>query len=264
MFAGLFLLVLANGLVLRIYSSIEQHGLGNALLAMFDISVIVWAACTAAPILMARSADMPLRRFDRTAAALTIVASALPLADASWIAATGLALYLLGDPPVPDALGGRAGSRRAASVLLAIAGSMFWGRLILHNGGDLILDADASVVALLTGMDHEGNVIRTAGNGGYLWISPFCSSLANISLAILCCVTFANWRGLAWTSRQTLRCLLACLSVVLINDVRIGLMVLRPELYDELHGSVGAGIAGWLTGLCVITIAVVGNREEKA
>ena len=94
-------------------------------------------------------------------------------------------------------------------------------------------------------------------------IAPYCSSVANISLAILCWVLFAQFRGLDWSLRSAAWCLLACLAVILINVVRIGLMVLHREQFDLIHGPIGAALANWLSIAAVLAICLWGTRPVR-
>lgn len=260
--AGLVLLGSANALVQPVGRSIRENGLWTALAGTFDVSVIVWLALIAAPALMIRSSAQRRGRADEVVGWVAFLSFLIPLPHASWVGLTALALYLIYDPGVrwraaPDPF-----LRRGAIILLATATAMFWGRVVLQNSGDFVLAADASFVSLLTGMTHAGNVIRTAGDEGYLWIAPYCSSLSNVSLAILCSALVVQWRDLAWTRSQFGRCLLAVLAVIAINDMRISIMVVRPELYELVHGSEGALVANLLTVAAIAFTILYGNDRD--
>jgi hypothetical protein len=259
LFAGLALLLLANGFTLRIVRSIEQSGPGAALLATFQVSAVVWIAAAAAIVLLLRS-TAPLGRHDPPVAAVMIAAALLPISQASWLGLTGLALYLAFTPS-PAKYDART-LRRAGLILLAIAGAMFWGRLILQAGGDAVLRVDAYIVGLLTGMPTDGNLVRMAGGEGWVWIAPYCSSLTNMSVAILCCVTHMAWSDIAGDRAQALRCAAACFVVIAINDLRIAMIVWRPDHYALIHGEVGSAVTSWTTIAAVLLICLVGNRHR--
>jgi exosortase/archaeosortase family protein len=123
-----------------------------------------------------------------------------------------------------------------------------------------ILGADAAPVAALTGVERLGNTVRFADDSGYLWIEPDCSSLTNMSLALLCWVLFAQLRGRRWSAAALAWCLAACLAVVAVNVARIGLMVHMSTAFDLIHGPVGAAIAGWLGLAAAVGISALGTR----
>ena len=261
LYAGLSLLLLANGMTLRIVRSIEQSGPSVALLATFQISAAVWVAAAAAVALLLRC-TVPLTRHDHRLAAVLAALALLPLSQASWLALSALALHLM---LAPSAAGQSSATlRRAGLILLGITGAMFWGRLVLQAGGDAILRADAVLVGWLTGMPVDGNLVRMVGGAGWVWIAPYCSSLSNMSIAILCCVTVTAWRGLPWDGGQALRCAAACAAVIAINDLRVAMIVWHPARYDLVHGDIGLAVANWVTIGAVLLICLSGNNRAHA
>ena|SRR5690242_20675688 len=121
-----------------------------------------------------------------------------------------------------------------------------------------------SLFSWFTGTERAGNALRFADGQGYLWIAPGCSSLSNISLAILCWVLFRQIRGLKWSLRSVGWCLLACFSVMIINVIRIGLMVMNKEGFEIMHGPTGASLANWGTVVTVLGICLYGTRPSCA
>ena len=178
-FAGLFILGFSNGIFERIASAIENGTIANAILGTFGISVLIWVACFIAVSLLLRQPPEPVTRNDLILGVAVTVAALVPSAKASWIALTGLGLYGLRcfEPGAP--------ARRAAFVILAVTVPMFWSRLAFAMLSDLILQADAILVSLIVGTERVGNTIGFADHSGYLFILPACSSLADVSLAVL-------------------------------------------------------------------------------
>lgn len=261
LFAALCVLGFANGIVARLHDAVAHDG-AAALANSFGISAAVWIAFVACPALLLCAPKQPLARADPAVAACALAAFMLPIDPLSWVALTGLALYLLRfsftlrkHPPCA--------AQRGAWVLLATTGAMFWGHLLMRCLSGPILGADARLVGWFAGTEAVGNTVRFADGGGYLWINPACSSLANVSLAILCWVLFAQSRGRLWCLADACWCLLACLAVVAINVTRIGLMVLHREQFDLIHGPAGAAIANWLSVAAVLGVCVVGTRRGR-
>jgi hypothetical protein len=158
-------------------------------------------------------------------------------------------------------------SARAGAIVLATTVPMFWARLVMSIFSDVVLQADAILVAMLAGTSRSANVVPFADGSGALWIAPECSSVANVSLALLCAVLVVKASGSAWTLRNLTFGALACLAVMAINVARIGLVAVHPAQYDLIHGAAGASLAAWLSaavvvGLCLLGVA--GHGTAKA
>ena len=239
---------------MTIASAIEKGTIANAI--TFGISVLIWVACFVAVSLLLRQPPEPVTRNDLIFGVAVTVAALVPSAKASWIALTGLGLYGLRcfEPGAP--------ARRAAFVILAVTVPMFWSRLAFAMLSDLILQADAILVSLIVGTERVGNTIGFADHSGYLFILPACSSLADVSLAVLGWALFTQ----ALTRRLSLKdiwwCLAACSAVIVINVTRIALIGLHREHFELLHGAVGAGVAGFLALVAIVGINLIRVRGD--
>lgn len=255
-FAGLFILGFSNGIFEQIAWAIDTGTVEDAILGTFGISVLVWVACLIVVSLLLRQPPESVTRNDLIVGLGVTAAVLVPSAKASWIALTGFGLYGLrcfeaGSP-----------ARRAAFLILAVTVPMFWSRLLFAILSDLILQADAILVSLIVGTERIGNTIGFADNSGYLYILPACSSLADVSLAVLGWALFTQ----ALTRRLSLKdvwwCLAACFAVILINVTRIALIGLYPEHFDLIHGAVGAGIASSLALVAIVGINLIRVRGD--
>ncbi|MEZ0171226.1 hypothetical protein [Microvirga sp. TS319] len=256
LFAGLVLLGFANGISGRVISSVVEDGIAPALLSTFNISVIVWSACAIGISFLLRGPVQPVRTFDRVITICVLVAVLMPVAPLSWLALTGLAVYIMRSSPRSSFL------QRGACILLAMTVPMFWGRLLFAVLSDLILRGDATLVGWLVGTPRLGNAIQFADGSGYLWIAPPCSSLANISLAILCWVTIAKALNHPGSVRDVGWVVLACAAVVAINVTRISLIGLHPEQYELIHGPAGLAVASWMILGVTLGICLLGVRRD--
>jgi hypothetical protein len=111
---------------------------------------------------------------------------------------------------------------------------MLWSRLLFDLFSNLILQIDATFVAWLLATDRTGNIVSFADRSGSLVILPSCSSLANVSLAILCWVTISQSVGHRWSPHDIFWCLLGCMAVVVTNVTRISLMGLSVSHYEAM------------------------------
>jgi len=255
-FAGLFILGFSNGIFERIMQAIAQGTFESAILNTFGISVLVWVACFIAVSLLLRQPPEPVTRNDLILGLAVTAAVLVPSSKASLIALTGLGLYGLrcfeaGSP-----------AHRAAFVILALTVPMFWSRLVFAMLSDLILQADAILVSLIVGTERIGNTIGFADNSGYLFIFPACSSLANVSLAVLGWALFTQALARRLSLKDGWWCLAACSAVIVINVTRIALMGLHPEHFELLHGAVGAGVASFLALAAIVGINLIRVRGD--
>ena len=141
----------------------------------------------------------------------------VPIYPLSWVAVTGLSLYIL--------LFANDGSerRRGALILLALTFPMLWSRLFFQFFARPLLALDATMVTWLLHTEQIGNMVRFADNSGYMVITPACTSFGNISYAFLCWVTVTQWANHRWSRIDLLWSSLAVGSVVAMNVTRIAL-----------------------------------------
>lgn len=256
LFAGLVVMAFANGIAENIARQIGEMGVALAVINTFGISVFVWAALLAAIVLLWRGRGPRATTLDLVVAAFVTAAILLPIPSLSWLAVTAMALYLMVRPAGDDEL------RRAGTILLAMTVPLLWSRVLMSIFGDLILSIDASMVSWLVGTSRNGNVVPFADGSGAMWIAPSCSSLSNMSLAILCSVLFMNFTASKWSREKLMVALCTCMAVVAINVVRIGLIGLYPAQFELIHGEVGATLAGWLTTVAIVAISYYGLKSR--
>jgi exosortase/archaeosortase family protein len=256
LFGALVVMAFANGLTENIAREIGQQGVASAVLNTFGISVFVWAALVASIVLLWRGRGPLASPLDLVVAVFATLAILFPIPTLSWLAITAIGLYLLVRPGRDDQLG------RAGAILLAMTVPLFWSRVLMSIFGEIVLGFDASMVSWLVGTSANGNVVPFADGSGAMWIAPSCSSLSNMSLAILCSVLFINFTASRWSAKNLAVALCACIAVVVINVVRIGLIGLYPAQFDLIHGEVGSFLAGWLTTVAIVAISYYGLRPR--
>ena len=253
-FAGLYILGCANGLLGRILLGFNSDGwigiLGGS------ISVIVWFACFAGVSIMAQEDKEEIRFADLAVAAVFLILVILPIFSLSWVAVTGLSLYIL--------LFANEGSsrKRGALILLALTVPMLWSGLIFRFFMNPILEIDASLAAWILGTDRVGSTFRLADGSGSVVVLPACSSFANISLAFLSWVSITQWAKHRWSAIDIVWSLLACISVIAVNVTRISLMGLSLWHHDLLHNEWGNMITNFIILAFIVGFAVIGARRE--
>jgi len=152
--------------------------------------------------------------------------------------------------------------RRGAKILIAITIPMLWSRLLFRLFSEFILQIDASLVGRMLRTATTGNVVRFADGSGDLVILPACSSLAGVSLVVLCWVTFSQSVQHRWSVKDAACCVLASASVIAVNVVRVSIMGLSEAHYQTLHSAWGNFVTNWIT-LCVIAgFCMWGTKRE--
>jgi len=255
-FAGLFILGFSNGIFARITGAISEGPFEDAILGTFGISVLVWVACFIAVSLLLRQPSEAVTRNDLILGMAVTAAGLVPSANASWIALTGLGLYGM------RCFEAGAPARRAAFVILAVTVPMFWSKLAFAMLSEWFLQADAILVSLIVGTERVGNTVGFADNSGYLFILPPCSSLADVSLAVLGWALFTQALTRRLSPKDIWWCLAACAAVIAINVTRIALMGLHPEHFELIHGAVGASVASFLALVAIIGINLIRVRGD--
>jgi hypothetical protein len=256
LFASLYIIACANGLMARIMQSIHTRGWFDAAVAMFDISIIVLAACFVGVSLVFVDRGGEVQKTDLILSAPFLLLIALPIGAASWLAVTVLSLYVLIYGQPSDSL------RRGAIVLLAVTVPMLWSRLVFNLFAKFILEIDATLVGWLLGTGRTENVVEFADHSGSLAIFPACSSLANVSLALLCWVTVSQFVRHKWRPQDIFWCLLACFSVVAVNVLRISLMGVSGSFYLMLHSPTAEVLLSTVMLGLVISISLAGIRHD--
>jgi exosortase/archaeosortase family protein len=256
LFFWLVLLAALNafaGLAIRI---VPERGFAYALFELFGISAIAWTALAAALALLHDAPRETLRRGDAWVAATVILVALAPVATASAIVLTVLALWMTATAEAASPI------RRAGLIALALSGTLIWGRLVLALFSGPMLATDSWLVGQLAGTAQAGNLIALADGSGRIAVAPGCSSWQGMSLALLFWVTVNQWFRVKLDWRAVGWCALALAATMAINVLRIAAMVHFPRHMDEIHHGWGWHVSMWTTLVAVGAICVWGARRE--
>ena len=256
-FWGLILLAGANGLGGSVLASINRSGLNEALLNSFDVSAIVWISCIAGIVLVRFDENQrPVSKSDLWLGAACLALILLPIGAPSWLAMTILSGWLLFKGDLS------ASQKKGAIILLATTVPMLWSRFFFQLFAKPILDLDATFVSWLLGTPRTGNMVQFLHGSGYLVIFPACSSLANMSLALLCWVTFVQLLDHKWSRVDFIWSALACVGVMTVNVARMSMMAISLDYYTAIHSSVGEVVANIVFLGIIVGICSIGVRHE--
>ena len=218
--------------------------------------VIVLFACFAGVSAILCDNREQVRSTDLAVAPVFLMLTVLPIPAMSWLAVTGLSLYIL------LFANDNSTRKRAAVILLALTVPMLWSKLLFRFFAKQILDIDALFVASLLGTDRVGNIVGFADGSGHMVVLPACSSLTNMSLAFLCWISITQWAGHRWSVADVFWSLLVCASVIAVNVTRISLMGLSRWHYDTFHSDMGDMIGNTIMLCLMIGFSVLGARRE--
>jgi exosortase/archaeosortase family protein len=256
LFFWLVLLAALNAFAGPALRIVPEHGLAYALFELFGISAISWVALAAVLALLKDAPFEPLRTADGWIAALTVLVALAPVATASALALTGLALWMVAASEAGSPL------RRAGLIALALTGPLIWGRLLLAWFSGPLLGADTWLVGAVTGAAHVANTLALADGSGRLGVAPGCSSWQGMSLALLLWVTVNQWFRVPLTRGSVAACLGALGVTVAINVARLAAMVRFPAHIEEIHHGWGWHLAMWSTLVAVSLVCLWGARRE--
>lgn len=256
LYCGLLIVGFANGISERVADEITIDGAVTAFFNTFGVSAVVWAAAIVAIWLLWNAPRQVPTRMDFAVAVAVCLAFLAPMPSLSWLAITGAAAYLTWTSAPHTQM------RRAAAVMAAMTVPMLWARLLFATFSNIILGIDAKLVAWIVGTESSGNTIPFADGTGVLFLEPACSSLTNLSLALLCGVLFVKAYDRPWSASIVGTTLLACSATVAINVFRIGLIGVFPHSYEVIHGTIGATAAEWTTILVVLAIYSAGIKPD--
>ena len=254
--SGVYFFAFMNGVSEIVYRSIHSNGLAGAIGGTFGLSVIVYVCFFLIIQSIMVECDDRLTSLDIKVLAGVVCLALVPNPYLSWIGITLLAFYERRTSEIGSA------RRRSANLMFGMTVPMFWGKIVFALLGSWILRGDALLVSLIARSASVGNVVTLPQAAGYLWIAPACSSFANVSLAVLCWVMFTEYSGRLRSADDYVACFFACVNVVLVNVARIGMIALRPDLFEVVHGPIGATIASWLTAIVILATLYFGVKRD--
>lgn len=238
-FACAGVLAALNAQADHILVALQYQPLLTAISGLAGISAVMWVAMYAVLKLGWEGEPQAITRTDAIVLAAVVLLSFLPV---SYAAQAGLLLcgvYLLAtSQPRED-------PRRIGLVLLALTGPLLWGRILLQELAIPLLSLDAHLVGLAIGTKVDGNTVQFAGSAKQFLIGTGCSSVHNMSLAIVLWTTAAVVFRIRIDARYV-GCGLAMAGFMFaMNIARLAAIGLYPASFQFLHEGAGADLFGW-------------------
>lgn len=238
-FAAAGVLAALNAQADQIIGALTYLPLMDAILGFAGISVLIWAAMVAAWKIGSEDRAPLSGKRDLAVLATIVALSFVPVSYAPKLGLLLCGVYMVVTARRSDA------QRRAGLVMLALTGPLIWGRLLLHLFQVPILALDAHIVGAAIGSRVDGNVVQFAGGGDQFLVAGACSSVHNISLAILLWTTAAMlFRIRIGRNYILIGCAMAALMFAL-NVLRLSAIGLFPGQFEFWHTGGGAAIFAW-------------------
>ncbi len=192
---------------------------------------------------------------DRRVAGFVLFLSFLPV---NFSGALGLLLcgFYLAASSSRDAV-----ERRLAIVMIALTGPLIWGRFMLALMGPFLLGLDARMAGLLAGAPVQGNVVAMR-DGGSLYVALGCSSVHNMSLAVLLFVTLTQQLRLRYTPLLVATGIGAALSMAAVNVLRLATLARFPQHFDLVHTGWGGTMFGLFSFVAAAAMIMGGIRAQ--
>jgi hypothetical protein len=257
-FAGAGVLAAVNAQADQIIETLRYQSLMHALDGLAGISAIIWFALYAALKVGFEGEPEDFRKYDPLVLSLVLASLFVPI---TFAAQAGLLLcgsYLFASSQP----GGR--SRRVALVLLALTGPLVWGRIALHAFAAPILALDAHVVGSVIGATVDGNTVHFANARGQFLIGGPCSSVHNISLAVVLWTSAVALFKVRVDARIAAFGLAMIAMMFAINIARLAAIGANPDNFDFLHHGIGAGLFGWAGLIGCGFLAALGVSDAVA
>ena len=231
----------------------------EALTTLGGIAAVIWIAMYAALMLGFEESHRRIERKDALVLALVIGLCLLPL---SYAAQAGLLLcggYLFATSRTGDT------SRRISIILLALTGPLIWGRIVLQLFATPLLWLDAHIAGAAAGTHVQGNMVQFADTSRNFLIGTQCSSVHNMSLAVVLWTTAAALfnlridRGFVVAGAGMVALMFG------LNILRLTLMAIFPANFEWLHAGLGADLFGWagLAGAALLAALGVTSAARR-
>lgn len=241
-----------------IINALTYEPLLTAVASLGGVSAVMWVAMYVALKVGCEDESPAPAHMDIIVVAGVVALSFLPVSYAAQLGLLLCATYLLLTSTPGSA------ARGVSVLLLALTGPLLWGRILLHVLAAPLLSLDAHLVALTIGTKVDGNTVQFAGSATPFLIAGPCSSLHNMSLAIVLWSTAAVLFRVRLDARFAAWGLAMAAWMFLVNVARLAAIGLYPADFHFLHEGVGADLFGWAGLLGAGALAAIGVSNAVA
>lgn len=237
---------------------IEKAPVSQSVAALGGVSAVIWFAMYAALKTGFEAPAEPVQRRDIAVLASVVLLALLPVYLAAPCALLLSSIYLMATSRRDGA------ARGVAFVLLALTAPLIWGRILLSVVAWPFLRLDAHLVGLVIGAPVDGNIVHFANSSRRFLIAAGCSSVHNMSLALVLWTTAAVLFKVRIDGRYVAYGLAMVALMFALNIARLSAIGLFPESFDLLHVGAGAAMFSWAGLLGAGSLAAIGVAHASA
>ena len=251
LYLAVALIALGSGYAGRAIEIGYEKGFGAAALDGFGMTIVEFPAMFVAVGLLLRIGNGPPSLAARMIAGTTLLLALTPWTPLSWIGLTLFGVLLVLRRRTSEAAG-------AGAILVSLCSVAYWSHVALDLLGEWVLTLDAMgthllVSALDSGAVRDGTLVARS-SGHSLAIMAGCSSINNIAVGSLVCLTLGRLRRPGVGRRDLLACLEATLLIFTLNVLRLSLMAISPPAYELLHHGWGVELYHVMLALAVLLV----------
>lgn len=252
-----------NALAGRVISFAGDNGLLSTVIGLGGVSALVWFALFVIDRLSFAPATADLSSRDWLIAAGCAILALVPSSPAAGLGVFLAGAYLLATSAAHTS------ERRLSYLALALSGVFLWGKLALNFLAVWVLPIDAFLASAIAGADFSGNVVYSGDQNARFVVSQGCSSLVNISFAILAWVSITQAFDVTLERRDLPFGFAVIVAVVSVNLARLAVMFAWPETFDYVHEGPGRayfafGSAAAAVVASLIGVQVIAKRRAEA
>jgi exosortase/archaeosortase family protein len=149
-------------------------------------------------------------------------------------------------------------------VLLALTGTLVWGPLIMSLFAGPVLSLDAHIAGWVIGSPVTANMVKFVASDRIYIIAMGCSSIHNMSLAIVLWCTAVALFDLKVDWRLLLVGAAMMGLTFVLNVARLSAIGRFPDYFDFLHMGGGAVLFGWAALIGMALLAGLGVNNALA
>jgi exosortase/archaeosortase family protein len=253
--AGAGVLAAFNALANQIIRAFAHTSMIGNVSNLAGISAVIWFAMYAALKIGWEAEPDELRKSDWPVLLVALASAMVPVSYAARLGLLMCAAYAFATtrPGEPG--------RRVALLLAALTGTLIWGPLILSVFAAPVLALDAHIVGQAIGSPVDGNIVQFAHSRHAFLIAAGCSSIHNISLAIVLWCTAVALFELRVDGRMVALGIAMIGLMFGLNIARLCAIGLFPDQFEFIHRGFGAALFGWAGLIGIGILAALGTHD---
>jgi len=259
LFLSLTVLGAVNAVIRPISRALGEQSSDVPFQTTLGVNPVIWVALLLTLVNLAGGSGQRLERRDLLLAAVVMGGLIIPSATASWLVLALFAAWMWCDTSLSRV------QRSGAAILFAVSLREPVLSTLTHLLNTQILGLDAMLAAAALapfeqGIYSRGNLVL-GSDGVRLVVLTSCSSLANLSFAMIFWYAVSQTLQLRMTRPAWWAGVAIALSVIALNIARLAIMSSSGEWYETAHGASGKAIFSVAMLVVVMGLTTWGVRH---